>query len=278
MWEDEDKSYIKRWKSRIKWLLLVLICSLFCVEWGVSEQVKQTDVPPSNSMPTGQEATVPAQGVVSLINVTPTIWADDPVNENMAGMLQDVAKGVIVQIHMNQVGGSGVIWRVDGAQLVIVTAAHVLAENLGQVQITFADGYQVESSEYVIESSADVAFVYVALENIPQEYLSGYYVANVDKNKYDEIASDDIVIAIGSVSEPGGEAYEGTLTETWIWVEDFNQYMMIAKLVADAGMSGGGVFDEEGYFLGILCGVNENNEAAILPLVIIESVYQGISQ
>lgn len=247
--------------ERIKCLLLGLICGFLCVGCGVGED--------------SLEALTSAEETLAM---NPIIYADDPINENMAGMLQDAAKGVIVQIHMSQVGGSGVIWKVNGERLVIVTAAHVLAENAEQVQITFADGYQVVSSEYVIESSADVAFVNVALEDIPQEHLCGYYVANVDKSKYDEMASGDIVIAMGSVSEPGGEAYEGTLTETWIWVEDFQQYMMIAKLIADAGMSGGGVFDEEGYFLGILCGVNEENEAAILPIVIIESVYQELTQ
>ncbi len=205
--------------------------------------------------------------------VNSTIYVDNPINENMAGMLQDVTKGASVQIYMNQVGGSGVIWRQEEEQLVIVTAAHVLAEDSGQVQITFADGYSVESSEYTIEASADVAFVYVPVEKIPQECINAYCRVNVDKGKYDEITSGDIVIACGSVSEPGGEAYEGILIENWIWIEDFNQYMMLAKLVVESGMSGGAVFDEEGYFLGILCGVNENNEAAILPLVIIESAY-----
>lgn len=201
------------------------------------------------------------------------IHVDDTLNSNMAGMLQEIVKGTIVQIQMNQVSGSGVIWRQEEEKLVIVTAAHVLAEDSGFVQITFADGYEVESVEYSIETSSDVAFVYVPMEKIAQAHMSQYCLVNVNKDKYDEIQNGDIVIVCGSVSEPGGDAYEGTLIENWIWVEDFNQYMMLAKMVAEAGMSGGAVFDEEGYFLGILCGVNENDEAAILPLIIIESAY-----
>ncbi len=201
------------------------------------------------------------------------IHVDDTLNSNMAGMLQEIVKGTIVQIQMNQVSGSGVIWRQEEEKLVIVTAAHVLAEDSGFVQITFADDYEVESVEYSIETSSDVAFVYVPMEKITQAHMSQYCLVNVNKDKYDEIQNGDIVIVCGSVSEPGGEAYEGTLIENWIWVEDFNQYMMLARMVAEAGMSGGAVFDEEGYFLGILCGVNENDEAAILPLIIIESAY-----
>lgn len=283
-------------KKRIKWIVLGLLCVFLYVGCGVGENHTdslinveiQQDVENNETVYQGEgienveqgnvvESDAYGEAVKKAMKMNPTIHADDPTNKNMAGMLQDAAKGVIVQIHMNQVGGSGVIWQVEEEQLVIVTAAHVLAENSGQVQITFADGYEVESSEYIIEASADIAFVYVPVGNIPLEHLSEYYLANVDKNKYDEIASGDIVIACGSVSEPGGEAYEGTLIENWIWVEDFNQYMMLAKLVADAGMSGGGVFDEEGYFLGIICGINEEGEAAILPLAIIESTYQGLN-
>lgn len=249
-----------RRKLHIKWLVWIGVCAVLCTGCG---QARVDDTDWHNS-------------AVDVLAVNPTIHSDDPGNENMAGLLQDAAKEVTVQIQMDGIGGSGVIWKMEDEQLVIATAAHVLAGRSQTAQITFADDFQVSTSDYVLASDADVAFLYVPLESIPQEQLVNYYRVNVDKAQYDGLVAGDILIAMGSVSAPGDKAYEGTLLESWIWVEDFNQYMMLAKLVADAGMSGGGVFNEEGFFMGILCGVNEDGEAAVLPWALMESVYEGL--
>ena len=49
--------------------------------------------------------------------------------------------------------------------------------------------------------------------------------------------------------------------------------MMLARGEALQGMSGGGVFDQRGHFIGILCGGNADGELAVLPLSIIEARY-----
>ena len=36
-------------------------------------------------------------------------------------------------------------------------------------------------------------------------------------------------------------------------------------------MSGGGLFDLQGHFLGILCGTDEEGEVAVVPLSILEA-------
>ena len=44
----------------------------------------------------------------------------------------------------------------------------------------------------------------------------------------------------------------------------------------EPGMSGGGAFTEDGVFLGILCGADEEGKVAVVPYSIIESERAGL--
>lgn len=97
-----------------------------------------------------------------------------------------------------------------------------------------------------------------------------------DKQRSDSLTTGDMLTIIASVSEPGGEEENCILLNNWIYIEDFDQYMMLAALQEETdkgalpGMSGAGVFDEEGYFAGILCGVDDTGTLAVLPYSLIE--------
>ena len=95
-----------------------------------------------------------------------------------------------------------------------------------------------------------------------------------DRAAFDAVSEGDPVQA-RYLERSGGELREavqqGTLTYTWVYLEDFGLNMMVAELPAKSGMSGCGIFSAQGNFLGILCGVSAEGEAAILPLSVIES-------
>lgn len=201
----------------------------------------------------------------------PLLETANPKQENMADMLQKAAAGVMVRVSAGELSGSGVIYGICEGKLVVVTAGHILEPAEGAVWLTFFDDFAVESTEYVVSRNADLAFVKVDLSELPQEHLQQYYCVNTDKESFDALKSGDGVIAMGSKSEAAGDAYEGTLVEPWIYVEDFAQYMMLAKVETYPGMSGGGLFDLQGHFLGILCGLDEDGEAAVVPLSILEA-------
>ena len=95
------------------------------------------------------------------------------------------------------------------------------------------------------------------------------------QNKITDTAST-IVVMKGFAAD--GELLEipGTLIYSWIYAEDFSQYMMLVDGESFPGMSGGGVFDEDGNFLGILCGVNDAGESAAVPLSIILAEYMQV--
>lgn len=210
------------------------------------------------------------------------LLAEEEKTENMAGLLQEQAGAMMVRIITENLSGSGVIYRLDDGQLWILTAAHVLEGWNGRASVSFCDGLAVECTEAYWSGEDDVAFLRIPYEsmtqtgeNIPEEinrHLDNYGRAAVDKEAFDNVRKGDAVIAMGSVKGVAENAYEGKLKESWIYVEDFSQYLMTAEVYVPPGMSGGGLFDSKGHLLGILCaGSCEDgvDEAAVIPLSVV---------
>ena len=56
-------------------------------------------------------------------------------------------------------------------------------------------------------------------------------------------------------------------------MEDYGQYMIWAKAEGMPGMSGGGLFDRNGHFLGSLSGRNDDGELSVVPLSLLEGMF-----
>lgn len=266
----------------------------------------------------------------AILEKSPLLSAENPEQENMADLLQRAASGTVVQVQAGRAAGSGVLWKVAGDKLVIVTAGHVMAQTDGErqtgreqagdgqanreqaddgqadreqagdgqtnrvqadegqgskakragqeIRVSFADGSQAEAADYAVDAETDLAFLSVSVNELSGESLSRLFLANVDEECLSGAQGGDGLILMGSVTEAAGDAYEGKLIDPWIYVEDFAQYMMLAEVNAEPGMSGGGVFDYHGHFLGILCGGDADGEAAVLPVSVIASRYESISE
>lgn len=195
--------------------------------------------------------------------------------ENPAGELQDRCSGMMVRITAGNLQGSGVILRDDGRELLIVTAGHVLDQADGGADVEFRDGFRVRTEVYQRAEEADLAVLRIPRDSLLEAAEDGsvrdhgedYLCCPVDQDAYDEVRVGDVVIAMGSYTGVAEDAYAGTLTEDYIYAEDFDTYMMLAQVPVKAGMSGGGLFDEQGRLLGILCGVSEDGEVAAAPLI-----------
>lgn len=202
-----------------------------------------------------------------VISVASLLTWEDPDSENLAGMLQRECGGMLVQLEAGRFLGSGVIFSADENTLLIVTASHVLADADDSVKIIFVDGWVAESDDFLLWEQADLATVRLALDQIPEERLKEYRLVNVDRDAYDKLKEGDGCIVMGSRSGVAEEAYEGIVLEPWIYMEDYGHYMIWAKAYGKPGMSGGGLFDQKGHFLGILSGMSEDEEWAVVPLV-----------
>lgn len=181
-----------------------------------------------------------------------------------------------VQIRAGGLSGSGVIYEEAEDGLVIMTAGHVMADTKREVAVTFYDGYEVTCQEFWLFPEVDCAFLMVPYKELPQEWASQYMAVQKDRLTFDTIERESGVF----LSDPENENEFGyrfaLLMENWIYVEDFGQYMMILSGDVEAGMSGCGVFDEFGCFLGILCGENESGELAVMPYSVLDAAYTRI--
>ncbi|MBE5882887.1 MAG: trypsin-like peptidase domain-containing protein [Lachnospiraceae bacterium] len=192
----------------------------------------------------------------------------------------------VICVTAGEMQGSGVIYERQEEYFVLVTAAHVLEQEAEEIVITFYDGYSVEGASYHISTDSDVAFINVPLASLPKTNRKEYQPVSIDKEVFDTIQEGTEVAFYGGgytdrlsqenglseVEEPTG----GQVLNNWIYVEDFAQYMMLLQGQICPGMSGGGVFDTAGNFLGILCGANEEEQVVALPLSIIQAEYAQV--
>lgn len=204
-----------------------------------------------------------------LLEEMKTFQFENPENENLADMLQQNGSGMMVQIGAGNQLGSGVIYDIEEGAMRILTAAHVLEEAEGSVSVCFSDGFRVVCDRFSCFEFADAGIIRLDASMIPEENLSRYRKVCVDKERLDAVKPGDGCIVMGSRTGVAAEAYEGTVLDSWIYMEDYEQYMMWVRAEAKPGMSGGGLFDSEGYFLGILSGENEDGELAVVPLSLI---------
>lgn len=204
-----------------------------------------------------------------VLNRMEPLQSEDPESENLADLLQRNGSGMMVQIRAGGLLGSGVICGTEEDRLLILTAAHVLEEAEEFIQVTFADGASVSADDFERFESGDFAVLRVPGEDLPEDTLEQCLCAMVDKESFDAATAGAGCIVMGSRTGVAAEAYEGVILDHWIYMEDYGQYMMWVKAEGRQGMSGGGLFDRQGHFLGILSGESGDGELAVVPLSLI---------
>ena len=264
--------------SKQRVILPFLIVLLLCCGCGQQadggtktsdgETDRQAEVSASLTVPSESSEAPAVLEMASLLNF------EDPETENLAGLLQENSGGMMVRLEAGRYLGSGILYRQEEDVLLILTAAHVLLDAADGVKITFVDGWVAESSDFMLSELADMAVVRLPMAQIPQERLGEYFLANVDKSFYDKVVAEDGCIVMGCRTGVAEDAYEGIVLEPWIYMEDYGQYMMWVSAAGKPGMSGGGLFDRRGRFLGILSGRSEDGEWAVVPLSFVLTEYQ----
>lgn len=188
---------------------------------------------------------------------------------NYAGLVQEQFGSAMVQLEGGGLLGSGVIVGMDEERIVILTAAHVIAQDNSYVRVTFYDEYNAVSRETYCYEEQDIGVVIVERTDVPEENTQHYQFARWKQGDEAAVQQGDICIALGCTSGVAAESYEGTILEQWTYLEDYRQHMILAKVDGKPGMSGGGLFDKEGRLLGIISGGNDEEELAVIPMSLI---------
>ncbi len=183
--------------------------------------------------------------------------------------MQQYLRQVTVRLQGPQCLGSGVVWSVEEEMLVIATAAHV-AEDNSPMTVQFEQGDPLETRLRYVSDQVDVAFVEVSLQELENQGIF-WQVARQDREECDQLEAGQALWIMGSVEEAADRTYDGSVTQSWIYLEDFGNYMLLGHAYAIPGVSGGGVFTREGTLVGILCGGNDADQIAVLPWSVMEA-------
>ncbi len=177
-----------------------------------------------------------------------------------------------VGIAAGGLSGSGVIYEVSEDGILLLTAGHVMGDAGEEASVTFYDGESAVCREFWVFPDADCAFLRVPRGALPTGWEERYLAVEKDRAAFDRTEEGSGIFLADPENENDFGYRYGMLLEPWIYVEDFGQYMMLLSGEAEPGMSGCGVFDEKGCFLGILCGENGEGELAVLPYSVADAL------
>ena len=208
----------------------------------------------------------------------------------------------LVAVIAGDICGSGVIYGMDNENLYVLTASHVLAseehphdagrgsageeagwgkpslygygfqteDGVGDpVTVRFCDGWEVICTDIVVSGKADLALIRIPVSGISAKRQELYRCVIRDKERFDALEAGDGCAAVGIGADGELIRYDGDILEPWIYMEDYGQYMIWAQAEIRPGMSGGALFDDGGYFIGILSGGNGDGELSAVPLSLI---------
>lgn len=176
----------------------------------------------------------------------------------------------ILQVQTDTQLGSGVLWEKSEEEWIVVTAAHVV-KGLAEADLYLVKEDKMLQAKVTEVNGLDMAFLTVPISS-GEDALTDKYEAITLPD--DSVQEKEEVLAAGY--NPYGELcqYEGTVIDDWIYVEDFDNYMLICDCQAQAGMSGGAVVTADGGLAGLICGENKEGTLAVLPVGVIKSEYQ----
>ena len=210
---------------------------------------------------TGTEAVKQTEGEMDVMELP--VQTDQKLMETDLKVMKS-----LVGIQAGDLQGSGVIYDEEENTILIVTAGHVLAHDTGEILVTLPDGTQAAATTAETVGSCDLAFLWLDKAELPEEAWKACLPVQTNRDVFDSLKEYDDVWMYGG--ETGMPVY-AFVVDPWIYVEDFDQYMLLLQGLITPGMSGGGAFTEDGVFVGILCGGDEEGKVAVVPYSMIET-------
>lgn len=253
----------KKERMRRKGIIVLLSCLLLftgCGEKDRSEGNTDTEI-------AGQKVSEESSGTEQPGGETDVMELPVQTEQKLTETDLKVMKS-LVEIQAGDLQGSGVIYDEEESRILIATAGHVLAEETGEIRVTFPGGSQVTAVGAETVDSCDLAFLWVDKAELPEEAWKACLPVQTDRDVFDSLKEYDDVWMYGG--EAGMPVY-AFVVDPWIYVEDFDQYMLLLQGLIAPGMSGGGAFTEDGVFVGILCGGDEEGKVAVVPYSMIET-------
>ena len=200
------------------------------------------------------------------------VWRQQLKKENFENQSDAISEVDIsklnVAVSCGEYYGCGTIYDSDVYSYTIVTARHVLQDYYDgaseDIMVKFENNESCKASILKENIDLDIVFLGVDKNDISTDY---YSVADISSGSGTSSES-------GSTLSPGQtiylvdantfDVYAGTVANPSVYSEDFGMDMIYCYCAVTPGMSGTGLFDEEGGYLGILLGGSDEAEAVCL--------------
>lgn len=207
----------------------------------------------------------------------------------------------VVKIVCGDFRGSGVVIAQDEEGLVIVSAKHLLMYDV-RAKVSFIgmeSGENVTGDVIGYSASYDLAFLHVPLSALPAKLAddaenlcatgnesdmtwaatpdaSGQQAVLRTDDAYRELRAGDSIVQIGLSENAELEYYMGVAQAKEVFISDYNACMLLNECYAEAGMSGGGVFDENGRLVGIII-AGDAQGTVCMPMTTVLEEYRGFT-
>ncbi len=159
--------------------------------------------------------------------------------------------------------GSGSLLEVSENELIIVTNRHVLQYWNEDSYVTFFNGATCGGEVLWLSEEADIGFLKANLQTLSEEEkrdLQAIEIAGESPQKGDYFFMIDMASDVWNK-----KLYEGQILEPKIYIEEFGTDMLYGESCFSPGMSGCGIFDMQGRYIGMLTGGTQQNEIAAVP-------------
>lgn len=237
---------------------------------------------------------VPVQAAARLADIVGLRTAgkrEFEVEEQIMQIVYQLARRSIVKVVVKDAAGSGVVWNIEGG-IVIASNRHLLMKDV-TAEIVFGNGETVFADVIGYSKQYDIGFV-----RIPESAVTGSVLRDI----YEvvpilyETSSEEARMAFASLFAGQRIMQVGAVTSQKTcnlsvgdviglkYMPLFQTDVLETACFSRAGMSGGGVFDAQGHFLGMISGGEvaedaELREAQItysIPPALIASEYAEI--
>ncbi len=155
--------------------------------------------------------------------------------------------------------GSGVIISENDTEVLIVTNAHVVVPetysnyqiNSFEISATFCDGKEVKAYIKGTDTDADLAVIAVAKADMDADTLEAIRIAVIGNS--DSLKVGNGVIAIGNAMGFGQSVTVGYVSalNRSVTIDGVTRQLLQTDAAINPGNSGGGLFDTQGYLIGI---------------------------
>ena len=159
--------------------------------------------------------------------------------------------------------GSGSILKISDQEAVIVTNRHVLQYWNEDSYVTFFNGASCSGEVLWLSEKADVGYIKGNPQTLSEEEkrdLQAIEIAGESPQKGDYFFMIDMASDVWNK-----KLYEGQILEPKIYIEEFGTDMLYGESCFSPGMSGCGIFDMQGRYIGMLTGGTQQNEIAAVP-------------